>query len=261
MRIFLPFCFLICYLNVNAQLQKAVISDTSVVMTSIDKLDTSYSLKKIYRKGEWQLFYDDAHTQKAYYVLFNGNSYSEAAWYRNGQQKSEYHRPKSDPECFDMKTWHLDGRLTFSSKCYEDSCVMLSYYLNGQISKKDINTHDSLSKYFNWHYRVEYYENGQLKFDPTDPNGVRQTITSYYPIGTKQNQNDLWKGARVGPYKEWFENGKLKVDGNYEVPIETEYHNVSGDKRTGKWTFYDESGKKIKEEFYENNKLTNTISY
>lgn len=261
MRIILLFIFLIYCCNVNAQIQKAIVSDTSIVITSIDKLDTSFSLKKVYRKGEWQIYYDNAHKQKAYYAFYNGNSYSEAEWYRNGQKKLEYYKPTSDPECFDMNAWYPDGRVKFSSKCYKDSCVMFSYYLNGQLSKKSINTHDTLGKYFRWHYKVEFYENGQLKFDPTDPNGGRQTITSYYSNGTKQNQNDLWKGSRVGPYKEWFENGQLKIEGNYEVPTETEYYNVLGNIRTDKWTYYDETGKKTKEEFYENNKLINTITY
>ena len=260
MRIHLLSCLLICYLNVNAQLQEAVVSDTSIVITSIYELDTSYSLKTIYRKGEWQIYYDDAHKQKAYYIKYIGYSYISIEWYRNGQKKIEWPTPVKEHGCIEMTEWYPDGKIKGSARCYEDSCVMLGYYPNGQISTKGINSHDSIRRYM-YHYSVEYYENGQLKYDPIDPNGKRQTITGYYKSGARRSQNDIWQGAQVGPYKEWFENGQLKIDGNYEVPTETEHHNVMGNKQTGKWTYYDETGKKIKEGFYEVNKLINTITY
>jgi antitoxin component YwqK of YwqJK toxin-antitoxin module len=47
-----------------------------------------------------------------------------------------------------------------------------------------------------------------------------------------------------GPYFYYYENGKLKVSGEYR-----------SDKKSGTWRYYDETGKEIKVEKYENDVL------
>ena len=111
-----------------------------------------------------------------------------------------------------------------------------------------------------WHYDAKYYENGQVKWTPFDPNGSRQTVINYYPSGSKHVQHDLWRMQRVGPYIEYYENGIVKVNGCY-TDGEFIGYDVRGNKKTGKWSFYDESGKLIKEEWYENNVLLKTQNY
>jgi antitoxin component YwqK of YwqJK toxin-antitoxin module len=47
-----------------------------------------------------------------------------------------------------------------------------------------------------------------------------------------------------GPYFYYYENGKIKIHGNYK-----------NDKKDGDWKFYDEQGKLIKTEKYLNGEL------
>lgn len=268
MRISFIVCFTFCFLNINAQLREALISDTSVVSLWIYDGDTSirFNLHNHVPKGETIIYFDSAYTRKAFDIIYsNTYSYTSTEWYGNGQKKIEYPTPSLGAGCFEMNSWYNDGKIKATSRCHDDSCIIVNYYHSGPIEHINISTLDSVpySPYGRYvpHFDVRYYENGQLKYDPIDANGIRQTIIGYYPSGIKHTQNDLWRMQYIGPYKEWFENGQLKIEGNYEVPIETEYHNVIGNKKTGKWTYYDESGKKIKEEFYEANKLINTITY
>ena len=49
---------------------------------------------------------------------------------------------------------------------------------------------------------------------------------------------------KYGPYFYYYENGKVKVSGQY-----------TDDEKSGTWTYYDEKGKVTKTEKYENGKL------
>ena len=147
-----------------------------------------------------------------------------------------------------------------SKKCTNDSCVSYGYYQNGEVASKSIYLPDSSKRSMIWHYDAKYYENGQVKWTPFDPNGSRQTVINYYPSGSKHVQHDLWRMQRVGPYIEYYENGIVKVNGCY-TDGEFIGYDVRGNKKTGKWSFYDESGKLIKEEWYENNVLLKTQNY
>ena len=61
-----------------------------------------------------------------------------------------------------------------------------------------------------------------------------QTIT-----GTKMKKH--------GPYFFYYENGKLKIQGNYK-----------GDKKHLTWTYYDETGKVLKVEEYRDGEMTSS---
>jgi len=61
--------------------------------------------------------------------------------------------------------------------------------------------------------------------------------------GTKQCETmDDATGRAVnhGHYREWFTNGRLAIEGDYRMG-----------KKHGKWTEWDESGKRLYEKFYE----------
>ncbi|MCK5102503.1 MAG: hypothetical protein KAR17_06795, partial [Cyclobacteriaceae bacterium] len=54
-------------------------------------------------------------------------------------------------------------------------------------------------------------------------------------------------GRKHGLYKEWFENQRLKLEGNF-----------AGNKKVDDWVHYSNTGEKVKTEKYKNNKLVNT---
>ena len=56
--------------------------------------------------------------------------------------------------------------------------------------------------------------------------------------------------------KEYFENGKIKTEG------ETVYNEDLLDyQRSGKWSYFDENGKLVKEEIYVNGKVNEEKKY
>jgi hypothetical protein len=60
----------------------------------------------------------------------------------------------------------------------------------------------------------------------------------------------------VGKYQEWNEKGVLVASGQYEdsPTLETELNTKYRDTRKiGSWKYFDDYGKKIKEESYNNN--------
>jgi len=73
-------------------------------------------------------------------------------------------------------------------------------------------------------------------------------VFAYKEISTF-DPNNVGKGMKTtyvkyGPYFYYYENGKLKISGQYK-----------DDKKTGEWSYYDEQGKLIKTEKYENDEL------
>jgi antitoxin component YwqK of YwqJK toxin-antitoxin module len=262
MRILLTIVFLMFYGQSFCQIKQADLSDIAIVTTSIGDGDTSFWINDPYKVGEWMIYYDSTHKQKAFHVLYFDSKYRliSTEWFKSGQIRREtfghyYLTPLHYNE------WFPDGKVKVSSICKGDSCVNYQYYHNGQLAEKNIARGDSASdRMMTWCYFAEYYENGQLKSTPYDPNSrSRLSLVNYYPSGKIKSQVALMYHMPVGPWNEWYENGKLKTEGNFtEMPGDGQFHLTM---KIGKWTYYDETGKKIKEEFYENDKLINTITY
>jgi antitoxin component YwqK of YwqJK toxin-antitoxin module len=64
-------------------------------------------------------------------------------------------------------------------------------------------------------------------------------------------------GAFVDEFTEFYPNGKIKTFGLYKTDINTDPAQPlqNGGIETGKWKYYNESGKLIREELYDNGKL------
>jgi antitoxin component YwqK of YwqJK toxin-antitoxin module len=62
---------------------------------------------------------------------------------------------------------------------------------------------------------------------------------SFFKNGQKQSLNTYENGLLNGEYKIWYQNGKLRVDGEY-----------LNDKEVGSWTFFDSLGTVIKSQEY-----------
>lgn len=63
-------------------------------------------------------------------------------------------------------------------------------------------------------------------------------------VGTRQcvqKKNASGKYVNDGPYKQWYANGQLALEGDYKLG-----------RKHGKWTEWDDKGHKVTEKLYEN---------
>jgi antitoxin component YwqK of YwqJK toxin-antitoxin module len=123
-------------------------------------------------------------------------------------------------ELHSQTTWETD--LYFNSK---------AYYKSGRIYHTAVNGNRENAVY------TSYYENGKVETVTDYSRGIDKT---YYDNGQiKSDKADAKK-----TYTEWYRNGKVKLTGSLD-------EGAWG--RIGKWSFYNESGKLVKELFYEPN--------
>lgn len=246
--------------GLRPQGQKVWIGDTARVRWWAYNGDTSYSIRDKERNGEWTIYYDDKLTVRCVHVFYRrGFDVGDTIWYRSGQiQKYFVDKDSLTHGCYESRHWFPDGKLKLTNYCDGDTAVQIEYYHSGATKRVLKSYKESAINWMVDHYIAEYYVNGQLKYDPSDVNGSRQTIKNYYESGKVSREATYVAGALVGPLHEWYENGQLKVKGQYKDP---------GDPRppytikTGTWSYYAESGKLIKEEFYEEGKLVKTVEY
>jgi antitoxin component YwqK of YwqJK toxin-antitoxin module len=147
----------------------------------------------------------------------------------------------------------------------EDSKNPGHYKMSTQKYFQPVN--DGIWKYYDDHgkyLRRELWDHGHSKgivveAKDTMPQSARKTITTYYPSGAKESEYDYWDG-NVGAYKEWYENGKLKLVGQYEEADEkTWFRHVN--KKTGEWISYDEKGRKTETDWYKDGYFTHSEEY
>lgn len=88
---------------------------------------------------------------------------------------------------------------------------------------------------------VEYHENGNVKIKGQYDQGNERTglWISYYDNGIKWSESYYIKGKKDGHSFTFYPNGKIRYRGEYDM-----------DQKTGKWTYYDESGNVTNEENY-----------
>ncbi|HUH73882.1 MAG TPA: hypothetical protein VLZ75_05690 [Chitinophagales bacterium] len=70
-----------------------------------------------------------------------------------------------------------------------------------------------------------------------------------------------YEGCLLGPFKEYYSDGKIKVEGNFKSNPSNDYSNLRlrglCSMREGFWNYYNESGKLQTVETYENGSLVN----
>jgi antitoxin component YwqK of YwqJK toxin-antitoxin module len=240
------------------------IGDTLSVKVVIVEGDTSYNPKYFVDVPDTFIaFYDKDLRHKARWLYREKYFSRDSTWFSNGKLRSWYEQIPNCGPCWNERVWYSNGQIKQQSDCTKDTCAYIEYYTSGQIKKKDLNYVDSNAvgyRGMSWHYTSEYYENGQLKFLPGDPNsGKPHPYITYYPSGQKKEECIIHMPSLVGPYTAWYENGNVHVIGQYTIPEPEEVNPKTY--ITGKWSFYSESGKLIKEEFYEEGKLVKTVEY
>lgn len=180
------------------------IGDSSKVKTSIIENDTSYIVKGFSQYiGTCVIYYDFALNLKARSIARKENQFIDTCWYNDGNIKSW--SSSSNPECRNEKAWYRNRQLRYSSQCDGDTNIYLEYYSSGQLKIKNLTYSDSTTgkgNSFAWHYTEEYYENGELKFLPMDPNSLElQQQVRFYESGAKMDSVGWQNGTRVGTMK------------------------------------------------------------
>lgn len=86
----------------------------------------------------------------------------------------------------------------------------------------------------------EYYDNKQLKLEGTLKNGKRTGVwKEYYENGNLKEKGEYKEDQKVGDWEGYYENGEQAFEGSYD----------QDSNKTGKWSTWDEKGKKSKEKY------------
>lgn len=135
--------------------------------------------------------------------------------------------------------------LLLEKYCINDSCYTFQYFFNGNLKRKQVTIEG-----FNLVYEEIWCENGQL-IRKVDYTIMPQHITNYYCNGKKKNEFTLNEYRAIGIHLWWYDNGQIKTEG---------FFNNEGN-QSGIWKYYDDHGKLLKEEKYDDGKLKDTKDY
>lgn len=152
------------------------------------------------------------------------------------------------------------------------TCTFLLFVLiaNAQNSKIDsVATYDvNLSDYMTTNGRV-YLANGQIitkeKSDFYKESWKKSEKCQPCEVYTYNAKDQLkhiviqYEGCLLGPFKEYYPDGKIKVEGNFTSNPSNDYSNLRlrglCSMREGSWNYYNESGKLQTIETYEKGSL------
>lgn len=158
------------------------------------------------------------------------------------------------------------------------------YYPNGNISLVvDYVCLDNGSSKENGQY-IEYYKSGQIKLEGAyqwEKNDSVECVNCYYDrfgIDIKK-WAEFNPSLRVGVWKEYYENGKLKSDGEYYLGVQERYTYEFIDDESGEaecliyaligtdylkdkgWRYYNNNAKLVKTEYYKKGVLVGEEVY
>lgn len=228
---------------VFCQTNETYLSDTTKIKwyISSESKDTIYQLKDTSPKGKWIVYYDQSKKLKAFEwesVKDIDDFYEETIWYRNGDIKS-------------VRNISLT----------KDTLSNINYYKNRRVKNKNINVWEVNEKGWVLVIDSSFYDNGQIKQTPVDWKSFKkQKIVFYFQTGIKKYEMQWINGTLVDEYKEYFESGKIKIIGNYLNPMDIDPSTIPSSRHSiehGIWKYFNEEGKLIKEEQFENGKILN----
>lgn len=244
---------LCCVLSLPAQEKnQACYKDTSLVDHVYSRIDTSYSIRTQFRKGDWELFYDFALTKKMaeYHFDNDGNKIGEnIEWYENGQTKSDFDYSNSWFKAFPYgKIYYPNGAVRLERAPVNDSLIETSYFEDGKISRTRKWTKTGLLC-----IEQQWCENGQMivSYNPTSP--VPLPVKKYYCSGKIKSEYNWYVYGYTGSFMEYHENGQVSLKGQFqEIP---EGSTVFMARKTGDWIYYDPKGQVTKTEHWSAGKL------
>jgi hypothetical protein len=139
-------------------------------------------------------------------------------------------------------------KLAYESYMHGDTCIVNQYWRsngNLKVKKKSIRSQSDRTNFVGIYWET-HCENGQVVNKYNCNTNETQHIINYYCNGNKMNEFVNVGYDWEGPFTTWFENGQMESNGHY-----------SKTKKQGKWQYWDENGKFIKEELYKDGVLLN----
>ncbi|MDQ3109242.1 MAG: hypothetical protein M3R17_05065 [Bacteroidota bacterium] len=208
---------------------------------------------------EW---YDNGKRKSS--LTYSSDSCIYLEWWPNGNIAVEKRVGGSQP--WEITLWagqenhyETDCRLSESIIYSKDSALRYSYYYNGKLSRVSVTYPDStIEGGIREHYRMSYYANGKKMHSPFYPDSGRQQITYYYLSGRIKSRGE-WENGNDGDYKKRYDTPStkkrknVKEDGEYSATNSLVPHTRHRNYfivKTGHWMYYDEAGKKSREEWY-----------
>ena len=182
----------------------------------------SVRMENGYAVNNWKedFYADGAMLHRGYYI--DGQLKVYKNYYPNGQLEREFKNIDGFRSL--LKKYYSDGTLKSEVKYMESSALLwIDYYTNGKME-----FYEEYHKSFLYHIaKRSYYESGQAE-------SLLERVKKL-----DFTQNDFYK------------DGTNKIVGTLSYDM-TSYDYY----RTGKWMYYDEGGKAIKEELYSDGKVT-----
>lgn len=177
-------------------------------------------------------------------------------WYKSGKLKlsgiesgTPLQKAKSN-----FSKWFENGNLQFQWKIDEEGLIEIcEYFPNGKLREKikakvSDETSDTLQNYYVW----TYCDNGFLINEFCNSCAGVKVYKEFFCDGKLKIEANKVGDSFTGMFKEYHNSGALKLEGQFkEVNNFTEgMQNIS--KRVGEWRIYDDKGKKLRLEIYNN---------
>jgi antitoxin component YwqK of YwqJK toxin-antitoxin module len=256
--------------------------------TTYMKCSASYSceLKDSLPSGEWTVFninyakmkkprneIKDLYTNPKY-----RSNIERVVNYRNGVRDgvAKIYQYKESPSL--IEDYYKNGELVRSITWYKDSLKMSEgIYTKGVKDSIWTSWYQNKQKESEFHYFEGvlkewsmWYPNGKKKADGYGDYCYRQgKLTEWYENGNLKEEW-IFQIGQPQTFKLYYQNGKVKQEGfggEYSEDVRTVYSfgrcKSGGYKspESGAWKYYNESGKLVKEENYDNGKLISTKEY
>lgn len=240
----------------------------------VEKIGSDYYLKNNLSSGRWNIYWDkNLNLLMISGEIKNGmleNKY--ISYYRNQQPKYEcfyVNNIKNGPvlEYDSLGNKMVEQIVKNDIPTYDSTCrvnrwdenhnLIGKMYFEKSINKCKVERFNSLgmkieenilSKDGQVLAKKHWCDNGILKYEWENRTDTKQEFRTYYCNGNIESisyfvDNHYFK---VSKYIEYFENGNIKIIGNYTDSL----IDIYGNSKVGEWKYFSEDGKLIKTESY-----------
>lgn len=208
-------------------------------------------------KTEVRMFYESGKPECLIQFKNGKREGIDKRWYENGQIMHDTFIKDGKNVNPPYISYYEDGTFEKISGGSRKDAFSIEFHKNGKLKILTRTISDSTRCGGKWGLEETTWEdNGQL-VSKQIINCGKQTYTEYYndsTIARKATQVDAII-LKVGDYTEWYRNGKLKLEAHFKDDVDD--FNI----KTGLWKYYNDQGKLIKEEYYENDELIKVKEY
>jgi antitoxin component YwqK of YwqJK toxin-antitoxin module len=265
-KLVIIFC-LLCSVSGFAQVKKFWIGDTAHIFIAVDTtqmMDTLINLKNYwsYTKGEVIITYwDKGMRHREHTAIIGTRKTSDTTFYRNGRPDMIYYFDSVKGDSY--ASWFPDGVKKIESIFEKNGRMDMYYYHDEHLRLKQFCTKVPGDKgaYANLMYYEQWCDNGTLIAADSIGSIRMRKVVRHYCNGKKSKEYNQYQYYLVGSYKEWYDNGNIKVEGQYnDIQKDTaqSISSINQLKEQGLWKYYDENGKLIKAVTYKDGEIIET---